>query len=196
MDTLVNGTAAVLRALQHRDTNTSEHCGRTKQLAMEIGRACQLSSADLASLNLAAELHDVGKIGIPDRILLKPGRLDDEELRVMRTHPRLGHDILMSVADERMPSVANAVLRHHEAMDGSGYPDGLAGEAIPILSRIVSIADAYDALATVRPYHKPRSHADVMQLLAGEKADKFDPYVLTVFKKIIASSSARYAGTA
>ena len=94
MHELVRETAAVLSALRERDGNTFDHCGRTRALAVETGRAVGVSSTDLSILRLAAELHDVGKIGIPDRVLLKPGRLDAEELHVMRTHPRRGHDIL------------------------------------------------------------------------------------------------------
>ena len=100
MEDLARATAAVIRALRERDENTSAHSGRTSCLALETGQAFGLSSDDLATLRLAAELHDVGKIGIPDRVLLKPGRLDDEEMRVMRTHPRRGHDILASIGGE------------------------------------------------------------------------------------------------
>jgi HD-GYP domain-containing protein (c-di-GMP phosphodiesterase class II) len=189
-------TAAVLSALRERDGNTFEHCGRTCAIAVETGRAVAVSSADLAVLRLAAELHDVGKIGIPDRILLKPGRLDAEELLVMRTHPRKGHDILASIPDATVASVAAVVLRHHEGVDGSGYPDGLKGEDIPVLARIVSIADSYDALATVRPYHEPKSHATIMRMLEEQRGRKYDPYVLAVFAKVIESSAYRASGTA
>ena len=148
------------------------HSGRTCCLALETGQACGLSADDLATLKLAAELHDVGKIGIPDRVLLKPGRLDDEEMRVMRTHPRRGHDILASIGGERIAKVATVVLHHHEAVDGSGYPDGLKEESIPLLSRIVSVADSYDAIATVRPYHRPRPHAEIMRILYEGQASQ------------------------
>ena len=184
-------TAAVLSALRERDGNTFAHCGRTCGIAVETGRAVGVSSNDLAILRLAAELHDVGKIGIPDRILLKPGRLDAEELRVMRTHPRKGHDILASIPDATVATVAAVVLHHHEAVDGSGYPDGLKGEDIPVLARIVSIADSYDALATVRPYHEPRSHATIMRMLDEQQGRKYDPHVLAAFARVIGSSTYR-----
>src|ERR1700716_3771451 len=153
MDAFARETAAVLRALRERDENTSDHCSRTRALSIATGRTLGLVSDDLTTLCLAAELHDVGKIGIPDRVLLKPGRLDDEELRVMRTHSRRGYDILISIPSVEMAAVAAVVLRHHEALDGGGYPDGLKGEDIPALARIVSVVDCYDAIATVRPYH-------------------------------------------
>jgi HD-GYP domain-containing protein (c-di-GMP phosphodiesterase class II) len=191
MEDLARATAAVNRALRERDENTSAHSGRTCGLALEIGQACGLSDDDLATLKLAAELHDVGKIGIPDRVLLKPGRLDDEELRVMRTHPRRGHDILASIGGERIATVATIVLHHHEAVDGSGYPDGIGEESIPLMSRIVSVADSYDAIATVRPYHRPRPHAEIMRILYEGQARKYDAEVLATFATIIDRSVYR-----
>src|SRR6476659_6666237 len=191
MDELTRETAAVLRALRERDANTSAHCDRTCALSVETGGKFGLSSQDLAVLRWAAELHDIGKIGIPDRVLLKPGRLDDEEMRVMRTHPRRGHDILASIGGERIAKVATVVLHHHEAVDGSGYPDGIREESIPLMSRIVSVADSYDAIATVRPYHRPRSHADIMRILYEGQARKYDADVLATFATIIDASVYR-----
>jgi HD-GYP domain-containing protein (c-di-GMP phosphodiesterase class II) len=195
MEGVVRETAAVLSALRERDGNTFEHCERTCALATETGRAIGVSSAELAILRLAAELHDVGKLGIPDRVLLKPGRLDAEELRVMRTHPRRGHDILAAIRDQRIAAVAAVVLRHHEAVDGGGYPDGLKGEQIPVLARIVSVADSYDAIATVRPYHEPKSHAQVMRMLDDEQGRKYDPYVLAAFSRVVQASPYRASGS-
>ncbi len=191
MADLARETAAVIRALRERDENTSEHCGRTRELALETGRACGLSAGDLATLKLAADLHDIGKIGIPDSVLLKPGRLDDEEMRVMRTHPRRGHDILVAIGDEHIAKIAKVVLYHHEAVDGSGYPEGLAEEAIPLMSRIVSVVDSYDAMATVRPYHRPRTHAEVMGVLNAGRQRKYDGNVLETFTKVIERSAYR-----
>jgi HD-GYP domain-containing protein (c-di-GMP phosphodiesterase class II) len=191
MDDFVRETAAVLSALRERDAATFHHCERTCALAVETGRAIGVSAAELATLRLAAELHDIGKIGIPDRVLLKPGRLDADELRIMRTHPRRGHDILVSIPDRELDSLAAVVLCHHEAVDGTGYPEGLQGEAIPLLARIVSIADAYDAIRTTRPYHAPKSHVQVMRMLDDEQGRKFDPYVLGVFTKVVEASPYR-----
>jgi HD-GYP domain-containing protein (c-di-GMP phosphodiesterase class II) len=194
MDEFIRETAAVLRALRERDENTFAHCDRTCALSVETGRTFGLSTRDLAILRWAAELHDIGKIGIPDHILFKPGRLDDEELGVMRTHPRRGHDILASIPDAQITSIATIVLHHHEAIDGSGYPEGLRGEGIPVLARILSIVDSYDAIATVRPYHAPKSHPEVMRMLHAEQGRKYDPYVLATFGTIVESSPYKAAG--
>ena len=191
---LIRVRAALLEALRERDENTFAHCDRTCALCVETGRMFGLSSHDLRVLSRAAELHDIGKMGIPDRVLLKPGRLDDEELAVMRTHSRRGHDILASIQDDRVGPIATIVLHHHEAIDGSGYPEGLRGEDIPVLARILSIVDSYDAIATVRPYHAPRSHVEVMRMLHEEQGRKYDPYVLATFSKIVEFSPYRAAG--
>ena len=193
MDEFARETAAVIRALRERDAKTAEHCGRTGALSMATGAALGLLSSELATLRLAAALHDVGKIGIPDRVLLKPGRLDDEELGVMRTHPRRGHDILIAIPDPEIAAVATIVLAHHEAVDGGGYPDGLQGEDIPPLARVVSVVDCYDAIATVRPYHAAKSHAEVMRMLHEERGRKLDPFVLAAFEKVVEFSPYRAA---
>jgi len=125
---------ALARTLLDRDPYTSGHCNRTCALSLDLGRASALSRAMLAKLALAGQLHDIGKIGIPDRVLLKPGRLEDVELALMRTHPRRGHDRLGKLFGETLTDVPEAVLRHHEGFDGSGYPGQLKGEEIPLLS--------------------------------------------------------------
>ena len=193
MDELTRVTAAVLRALRERDESTSTHCDRTCALSIETGRTFGLSSQELTVLRWAAELHDIGKIGIPDRVLLKPGRLDDEELALMRSHARRGHDILASIPDARIASIATVVLHHHEAIDGSGYPEGLRGEGIPILARILSVVDSYDAIAMRRPYHAAKCHVEVMRMLREEQGRKYDPYVLAAFSKIVESSPHKAA---
>ena len=137
---------------------------------------------------IAAQLHDIGKIGIPDRILLKPGKLDEAEMEIMRSHPRRGHDILASVPDRDILEVATVVLHHHEGFDGRGYPDGLKGEQIPHLSRMVAIVDSFDALATLCPYLQPRTHAEIMEMLFGEHHHKYDPHLRTRFATTIEAS--------
>jgi HD-GYP domain-containing protein (c-di-GMP phosphodiesterase class II) len=183
---LAQGTNALIAALRARDDNTSAHSSRSCSLALELGRSCDLTTPELATLSLAAQLHDIGKIAIPDRVLLKPGRLDDDEMELMRSHPRRGHDILAAIWEEDVMPVAQVVLHHHENYDGLGYPDRLKGEDIPLLSRIVAIADSYDALATVRPYHKSRSHAEIMRIMFD--GGKFDPWLRVKFAALVEHS--------
>ena len=195
MDDLVKATAALVRALTERDGNTSAHSSRTSALSLELGRVCGFTSAELATLGLAAQLHDIGKIGVPDRILLKPGRLNSEELELMKSHPRRGYDILMAVPDPHVGAVANAVLHHHEGFDGMGYPSQLKGEEIPVSSRIVAIVDSYDALATHRPYKKPKTHEKIMHILFEQQGGKYDPYLRAKFAALIEASAQRATGT-
>jgi HD-GYP domain-containing protein (c-di-GMP phosphodiesterase class II) len=187
-------TIALMGALKQRDANTGEHSDRTQALALELGRAVALSSADLDTLRLAAHLHDVGKIGIPDAVLLKPGRLELDELQVMKTHAQRGHDILIAVPDEAIVAVAKVVLHHHEAFDGSGYPVGLKGEEIPVLARIISIADSYDAMATDRPYHHAKDHQVIMRILFDEQSHKYDPQLVKTFEVLIKGSLHKSKG--
>lgn len=176
-----NSTQALVAALGERDSYTREHADRVITLAEELGRACGLSEQELVVLRLAAALHDIGKIGIPDNILHKPGKLDADEWVVMRTHPERGARILRATGLDVAEAIAEAVACHHEHFDGSGYPAGRRGEEIPVAARIVLIADAYDAMATPRPYHRPRSHAEVMAVLAADVGIKSDPAVFAKF---------------
>ena len=187
-------TIALVWALKQRDANTGIHSDRTQALALELGRAAALSSSDLETLGLAAHLHDLGKIGIPDLVLLKPGRLEPEELAVMKTHPQRGHDILVAVPDDSIAEVAKIVLHHHEAFDGSGYPTGLKGEAIPALARIIAVADSYDAMATDRPYHHAKDHKEIMSILFDEQSHRYDPRLVKSFESLIKDSLHKSKG--
>ncbi|HEX4233354.1 MAG TPA: HD domain-containing phosphohydrolase [Caldimonas sp.] len=187
-------TVALACALGQRDGNTGAHSERTSALALELGRAAALSSATLATLGLAAQLHDVGKIGIPDAVLLKTGRLEPAELEIMRTHPQRGYEILSAVPDEGISAVAEPVLHHHEHFAGSGYPGRLKGEEIPLLSRIIAIADSYDAMATDRPYHRAKAHSEIMRILFDVNGDKYDPHLVGKFAALIESSRHRSRG--
>jgi HD-GYP domain-containing protein (c-di-GMP phosphodiesterase class II) len=191
---LTGKTVSLVSALRQRDGNTGAHSERTSALAVELGRAASLSSSALATLGLAARLHDVGKIGIPDAVLLKPGRLDPDELEIMKTHPQRGYDILSAVADEEIAVIADPVLHHHEQFSGRGYPGRLKGETIPLLSRIIAIADSYDAMATDRPYHRAKPHDEIMRILFDVNGDKYDPHLVAKFATLIESSGHRSRG--
>lgn len=191
MKRLMEGLLLFGSALDARDPFTGLHCSRTEALAVELGRHCGLPTGELKSLRLAARAHDIGKIGVPDHVLNKVGRLDPEEWLAMQTHSECGYQLIMEITDLDTSGIARVVRHHHEGFDGSGYPAGLAGEAIPALARIIAIADGYDAIAERRSYHAARSHADVMAILNGENASKYDPYILGQFNTLIESSGFR-----
>ncbi len=141
--------------LAARDSYTHEHSRRVVTLAEEIGSRLELDAHQMDVLSLAAGFHDIGKIGIPDRILLKSGHLSSQEYEDIKQHPVIGANMLRSLAHPLLDEVAYCVLHHHEHWDGSGYPDGLEGGFIPVLSRIVAVVDAYDAMTTRRSYREP-----------------------------------------
>ena len=187
----IAGLAGLNIALDERDRPTDEHCGRVEALSLELARSCGLSGRELASLRLAARLHDVGKIGIPDAILKKPDKLDEHDWIVMRTHPGRSERIIVASGLEEATFVARIARHHHEQFDGLGYPDGLAGEAIPVLSRIIAIADTYDAMAGLRVYGPPVGHRDIMDELGRVAGTQHDPYLSAKFAITIEHSRFR-----
>ncbi|HJV51481.1 MAG TPA: HD domain-containing phosphohydrolase [Noviherbaspirillum sp.] len=184
-------TKALSVALHERDPYTRFHCERVINLATEIGIACALPDHDLVLLGVSASFHDVGKIGIPDNVLLKPGKLDDDEWEIMKTHSERGERIMRATLLQDAPAVASVIRHHHEYFDGGGYPDGLAGDGIPMLSRILSMADSYDAMATVRAYHRPRTHNEIVEVMRSEVNRKFDPALFARFAAVIEKSPSR-----
>jgi putative two-component system response regulator len=163
------------RAAESRDPETGEHIARMSHYSRLIARTLGLSEQQQDILLEAAPMHDIGKIGIPDAILLKPGRLTPDEFELMKCHARIGHDILVGSDSPAMQAGAQIALGHHEKFDGSGYPDGLAGEAIPLLARICSVADVFDALTSERPYKKAWEVSAARQFLIDGMGKHFDP---------------------
>ncbi|TXG95350.1 MAG: HD domain-containing protein [Rhodocyclaceae bacterium] len=172
-------------ALGERDQGTRKHCERVIRLSMALGEHIALTEQELARLMMGARLHDIGKIGIPDRVLSKPASFEADEWECMKQHPLIGERIVQSMGGEHAEAVADIVRHHHERFDGSGYPDGLSGSDIPLLSRIISLTDCYDAMAEPRPYHKARSHQAVMDILSSESGVKHDPDLLHAFSALI-----------
>ncbi|MBF0448944.1 MAG: two-component system response regulator [Magnetococcales bacterium] len=173
------------RAAEYKDNETGLHVIRmshySRLLALKSGM-----SPDKADILLnAAPMHDIGKIGTPDSILLKPGKLTDIEWKVMRRHPVIGAGILGSHESELLSLAAVVALTHHEKWDGSGYPNGLSGEDIPLEGRIVAIADVFDALTTVRPYKKEWPLEEALDLIKGESGSHFDPHLVPLFLESI-----------
>lgn len=171
-------------AAEYRDDNTGEHTKRVGRNAAAIAYALGWSDEDIELLFVAARLHDVGKIGVPDSILHKPGRLSETEIDLMRTHAEIGARIL-SAGNSRLLQLAEEVAQsHHEQWSGRGYPHGLAGEAIPQAARIVAVADVLDALTHARPYKSPWSVVDALAELDRQSARHFDPEVITACLKV------------
>ena len=165
------------RTVEAKDEDTEGHCERLSLLSVELGRILGLGRRDLRALDRGGVLHDIGKVGVPDVVLFKPGPLNPREWEVMKTHPRLGDQMVAPLRS--LQDVRKIIRHHHERWNGSGYPDGLAGEAIPLTARVLRVVDAYDALRLERPY-KPRfDHAKTVGILRDEKArGLWDPEIM------------------
>ena len=175
---------SLARAVDAKDSYTRSHCETVSETCVLIGEELDLPPERIAKLRIAGLLHDVGKIGIPDAILQKPDRLTADEFETMKTHPVMGHNI---VSGAELADEAEWILHHHERLDGNGYPDGLAGEDIPLESRIILVADAFEAMTSDRPYRRGRPEADALAELARHAGDQFDPQVVAAFHRAIAS---------
>ena len=186
-------TLAVLgSAIAKRDSDTDAHNYRVSLYSARIGEAMGLSAPEMCTLVKGAFLHDVGKIGIPDNILLKPGKLDDQEFSVMKTHVEQGVDIV-----DRSSWLRDAVAvagYHHEKYAGGGYPRNLSGRDIPVTARIFAISDVFDALTSERPYKKPVSFEAAMEILEQGRGQHFDPDILDAFQKIARDLYGSYVG--
>lgn len=157
---------ALGEAVEQRDALTAGHCTRLAFATVALGSALGLDRRDLVTLYRGGFLHDVGKVGIPDAILFKPGKLNDDEWAVMRTHTTRGEDICRGVPS--LAPVLPVIRSHHERWDGSGYPDGLKGDEIPLLARVLQVADIYDALTSNRPYKQPFTPEQALEILRDE----------------------------
>lgn len=181
------------RAAEYRDDDTGQHTRRVGRSAAQIARQLGLSIDEIANLQMAAPLHDVGKIGIPDSILLSAGKLSHADFAIMQTHCVIGADLLSSEDGPLLELAAEIALNHHECWDGSGYPHGLAGEDIPLSGRIVAVADTFDALTHARPYKPAWSVEEAMSELDRLRGCAFDPDVVAAFESARSSSKAREA---
>ncbi len=187
-DAVIFGLA---RLAESRDDQTGHHLERIRQyvrvLACELSRKYpELTPEYIRLLELTSALHDVGKVGVPDAVLLKPGPLDADELEIMRKHPLIGGDCLLAVKqrlgdDDFLETACEIAFAHHEHWDGSGYPFGLAGEDIPLSARIVALADVYDALTTRRVYKEAMSHEQAREIIVAASGRQFDPDVVAAF---------------
>jgi HD-GYP domain-containing protein (c-di-GMP phosphodiesterase class II) len=187
----VEAVAALVAAVEVKDRETQGHNRRVAEICVHIGRELGMTASELRGLARSGLLHDVGKLGIPDAILQKRGPLSEADWALMRTHPEVGLRILQRCGHFKRELLA--VLYHHERMDGSGYPHGLAGEAIPIEARIVGAADMYDVLTSDRPYRKARSQAEARVIIQSEAGVHLDPRIVAALLKTIGERKSQIA---
>jgi len=173
----------VMKALNEKDPYTQGHSIRVTEYALKIGEELGLDKESMKELELASVLHDIGKLGIPDKILKKPGRLTKEEFAVMRQHSEKGEQMLAGITD--LEPYKKYVRAHHERYDGFGYPDGLKAENIPLISRIIFVADTFDAMTSDRPYRKGLSIEVTIDELLKCSGTQFDPMVVETFIRVI-----------
>jgi putative two-component system response regulator len=175
---------ALTRAIEARDGYTEEHTARVTRRAMALGARLGLSEDLLRILREGALLHDIGKIGIPEAILGKPGLLTEDEVRIMRRHPLIGVEICRPLHSYLVRAALPIIRHHHEAVDGSGYPDELAGDAIPLLARITAVSDAYDAMTSHRPYRHGMSGERALGILRAGAGSQWDAGLVGAFVEL------------
>jgi HD-GYP domain-containing protein (c-di-GMP phosphodiesterase class II) len=169
--------------LREKSFETEEHTERTRDLATALGKRIGLSESWLVALSLMASLHDIGKIATPDDILAKPGPLTAEEREIVKKHPEVGYRIIRALPD--LAPIAEAILSHHEWWDGSGYPRGLEGEAIPLTARIIALVEAYDAMTHAHPPKSAMTREEAIEQLRRGAGSQFDPYLVEEFIQMI-----------
>lgn len=169
------------RAAEFRDNETGLHIIRMSKISQIIGRAAGMAEYEAELLLNASPMHDIGKIGIPDRILLKPGKLDAEEWRIMQSHARIGADLLDGHSAPLLSMARDIALTHHEKWDGSGYPDGRRAEEIPLVGRVVALADVFDALTSTRPYKAAWPVEQALEYIQAQRGAHFSPELTDIF---------------
>ena len=179
-------TQILLNALELRDKGSTGHSYRVAELALKLGQVLGLSEHNMIFLRRGSLLHDVGKIGIPDSILLKPGALTNEEWAIMRQHPSYGAEIIRPIPDfqDSIP----VVLHHHEKWDGTGYPDRLTGENIPFLARVCAVAEVFDSLMSDLAYRPAWPKAEVLRMMKEESGKAFDPAVIEALSGVVSTA--------
>ena len=171
------------RIMATRDVTTAEHAVRVQRLCVAVAHDIGLDDELIAAVHAAALVHDIGKLAIPDRLLHRPGPLTHEEYEIVQQHAAMGAEILNGI--EGGAPLASIVRHHHENWDGTGYPDGLRREAIPIGARILAVVDCYDALTSHRPYRQPLEHAEAIAIIVARRGTMYDPAILDAFVRVL-----------
>jgi HD-GYP domain-containing protein (c-di-GMP phosphodiesterase class II) len=190
-ESFVQTVLALAKAMDARDTYTQDHSQRMAAITEALCRKLDMDEEQIQAIHSAAALHDIGKIGVPDEILRKPGPLTSQEWDSMKRHPKIGADIVAPVI--KLVHVAPIIIAHHEKFDGSGYPYGLKGDQIPLGARILAVVDAYIAITDERVYRKARSHKEAISELVKHSGSQFDPTVVDVFLKLVGDGSKHLA---
>ena len=189
LDSAEAAFVALAQTIEARDPYTMGHCERLSRTAVSLGRALGLGTDDLHALHRGGYLHDIGKVGVPDSVLLKPAPLTAEESALMRRHPEIGDSLCAPLQSLR--SVRPIILSHHERIDGSGYPNGLRGDNVPLLAQIVGIVDVYDALTSRRPYRDALSHDEAVRFMMEEThTGRFNPRYVDAFLETLVPAVA------
>ncbi|WP_181444566.1 HD-GYP domain-containing protein [Bacillus sp. 03113] len=176
--------SSLANAIEARDPYTLGHCHNVEKMSVALAKQLHMSEKELLEIKWSSLIHDIGKIGIPEEILNKPGQLTDEEYSIIKQHPIIGAEIIQPL--KNLSVIVPGVKYHHEAMDGTGYPEGLVYEQIPLQARIIAIADVWDALTSDRPYRKGLSHKEAAAIMLNMAGTKLDSKLLTLFiKKVI-----------
>ncbi len=178
-ETFYTTVYTLAETIEKRDTYTGNHTKRVMEYSLAIGKTLELPEKDMARLQLGAVLHDIGKIGVRDSVLLKESSLTDEEFEQIKNHPLYGEEIIRGIS--QLKSAIPGVKHHHEKFSGRGYPDGLKGEEIDITARIISVADSFDAMTTNRPYRKGLSLDEAFEELRKYSGSQFDPEIVDAF---------------
>ena len=182
-DMTMQTITTIANALDAKDTYSEGHSRRVAEYSAQLAEKLGLSEDEIRNLRIIALLHDIGKIGIPDSVLKKPGRLTDEEFALMQQHTIVGSDILKDIAS--IPDIDIGTRYHHERYDGKGYPEGLKGEEIPLVARIIAVADSYDAMTSTRVYRKHLTYEQVMAELEKGEGTQFDPVIAQTMEQLI-----------
>ncbi|HZT80037.1 MAG TPA: HD domain-containing phosphohydrolase [Gemmataceae bacterium] len=186
--TFLSAIDSLVRAMEERDPSTAGHSLRVRRYSLRLAKALALDRKQTKRLALAAKLHDIGKVGIPEAILHKEARLTAAEDSIIRDHPIIGERILRPIVRDR--EVLAAIRGHHERLDGLGYPDGLRGEQVPLLARVITIADCFDALTSARPYRDPLTAAEALDLLRAGAGTQFQAEFVQAFVEVMRSAPA------
>lgn len=184
---LISTLQSLIAAIEARDSYTQQHSTRVTELSIRTAKKLGCSQDELDTIKFAGILHDIGKISISDSILLKKGRLTEEEMEVVKTHPIIGERILQPLG--LLPVEKSIVRHHHERWDGNGYPDGLKGNKIPLLARVISVADSYDAMTSNRPYRSAKADGEAIEELVRCSGTQFDKDIVDAFREIYLSKS-------